>query len=399
MKKSTLIVLGVVVVIALIAIIVISSSNQEQDAPVDPNLDNGEITGGLNPAPTPDPIPEPEPIEPEPVEIPEPETDDIVRAIVEPSDEAELKFLTETQKEELNSATISRTNPTPRPDQKYTIEWANTDITELMPPLEEEAPLYILDRPEDKSIYKFIIQIGQKLGIEGAVLRMNEQDFTIANIATGDTFMNYDLYHLTYTANDLEVEVDGEGIDAVEKAMAGAGLLGFDYTSEEHQDEAGNTWYRFVPDLPLPAISFADSDMVTDAFEPGQAGVVDVAVEGNTITEIIANFPNIRQKGIVDVADAEGIASAVVDGEFRLGHVELQYPGPLSIEEKRAFFDDSRQEQIDINEAELSVVDCGYILEDDETVQALLAPSCVAYGKGKLNERSVLFKVAFPVVD
>lgn len=326
-------------------------------------------------------------------ELPGATPTDISKAILEPGSETEEKFLTKTQKEELYSPGLNSREPEEREVKNYMISWSQESFDEVIPKMPESAPVYLLDRPEDNTVYDVIKELGDYMGLSGAVIRMNPQSFALANIQTGQYFMTFDMYHLLFAADNLEVLAE----NGVEDTLRSWGLLNYPYTIEEKEDNNGDTWNVITPDLDLPVITMEED--VSATFTPDTLGEIHVKTEGDYITHIISRFPNIKEKEELSLVTAEDISEILSSGEFELGDVELQYPGALSVEQRRSFYDVVDRERISIDEAEATRMECGYLLEDQRNVQVLLSPVCIAQGNGKVNDYSVFFKVLFPAVQ
>lgn len=326
-------------------------------------------------------------------DLPAPSAADLSEAVFAPTDEGERKFLTPDQLEELAAASVVKHDPEPRVEQQLNVTWKEGDLAAKLPELPASAPVYLLDRPTDMRIFNVLKTLAESLGIKGSVVRMDPQNYAVANITTGDYYLFYDLFHLTFDAEGLAYKLAEAGVAGVEKALTDMGLLGFERTVTEETDaETGAKWIRFTPKLPLPVVSL---DRPTDltGFTPGKAGTVDVRVEGDTIVQIDNSFPNVAKKDTATIAGKEDLLARIKEGAFRLGDVQLQYPGALALEDKRRFFELASEEKLAIADAELARLECGYLLENEESVQALLAPVCIAHGKGKVDAYSVLFRV------
>ena len=405
MKKSVLIVAGIFLVI--VAVILFSSPKEGDQIANDTTNKNPGNEHSVNPSDDPNAseddssdIEEKDESEAseedEPEELPEVTPEDISSAVFESGEEAEERFLTKQQKKELDSASISKREEYKRQEQKYTLSWKSTVFDSQIPSLPEDAPVYLLERPEDGSIFTFLKQLSEHLQLKGAVIRMSSQVYAVADIATGDYFLTYDLYHLLFEAQNLNILLE-EGEDPVTDSLMKWGLIGFPHTSEVKKDESGDEWHVYSPKLPLPVVSMKSKE-VSSSFTPGEHGTVAVKSDGDYLTSIFSRFPNIIEKDTLPLANAEEISKTLESGEFQLGKMELQYPGALPLEDKREFYELTKRERISIESAELSRMECGYLLEDDSTVQALMSPICIAYGRGKVKQHSVFFQVALPAV-
>lgn len=331
-------------------------------------------------------------------DIPVPSAEDISEAVFSTKEDAELKFLTTDQKKELDAAAVVKHTPEAISEQAYTVTWKDTAITDKVPSLPESVPLYLLARPTDTRVFAVLKDIAAALGIKGSVVRMDNQNYAVANISTGDYYLFFDLFHLTFDAKGLAIAIATSGADGIKEVLTAAGLLGFPNTvTEATDDNTGATWYRFTPQLPLPVVSL-DPPTDDSVFTPGKTGTVDVAIdsEGN-ISEINSSFPNITEKSTATIAPADEIATRITTGSFRLGDVELQYPGAMPLEDKRKFYDLQNADTITIADAEVSKLECGYLSETEATVQALLSPVCIVHGKGRVESYSVLFRTVVSV--
>lgn len=321
-------------------------------------------------------------------------SEDIREAIINPAEEAETKFLTTEQKRELNAATIGSSQIRPRVERTYAVSWTTDDFSSVLPELPAQAPVYLLNRPTDESVFDTIRDLATDMGIEGAVLRSNRQKYSVADISKGEYFMTYDMYHLGFDATIMKAPIVG----TVKDTLLNWGVLSFPNPQETTSvDSKGVTWHRFSPELELPVVTLDEKD--TTEFREDILGEVQAEVDGDNITHVIARFPNVLPKETVDLLDKEGMVAALNTEEFAIGNVELQYPGALSLAEKREFFEASREDTVQITNAEVMDMKCGYYLEDDEVLQALLSPLCIVSGQGKVEGKSALFTVAFPAVQ
>jgi hypothetical protein len=309
----------------------------------------------------------------------------------------EEKFLTEGQKKELHSASLVRGREIEEKYQKYKVSWKETASFTGLPKLPETVPVYFFDRPEESDIFSFLKDLSKHLELKGAIIRMNPQTYSIADIAKGNYFLNYDLYHLGFTASKLDIFLEEEGENNVKNTLKRWGLLQFPNVEKISTDSRGEKWYRYIPDLPLSVLTLQKKSF-SSGFTPGTFGEVHVQSDGDYITGIISQFPNIVEQGTFSLFGKEEINQILREGVFFLGDIELQYPGAVPGEERRIFHSISERERISIAEAELSRVECGYFLKDKRFFQALLSPICMAHGKGKVKHYSVQFSVGFPVI-
>ncbi len=393
--KKPLLIIGVVGLVGLAAVLIFAG------APEQPADDITDVAIN-SPAPTHASAPDETPAEETPIEsvapdtnVPDPTADDLTEAVLDTAGAAELQFLTTSQKKELDAASIGNHEPQARAAQSFAVTWKEADLAAAIPTLPTEAPVYLLDRPTEAGLFDVVRNLADNLGINGTVIRSDKQNYAVANIMTGDYFLFYDLFHLTFEANSLKIAA--VGAEAVKTALQSAGLLSFPVT-ESVVEEENSTWYRFTPELALPIVSM---DEATDEsiFASGKTGTIDVEVKNDTIVQIKNSFPNIVEKNVTALADAEAITAKLAEGNFRLGSVDLQYPGALPLEDKRKFFDLKSSNAIAISDAEISAVECGYYVETDETVQSLLAPICIAHGQGRVDSYSVLFRVVISAVS
>ncbi len=390
--KKTLLIVGVVGLVGLVGFLLFAGSTEQNDPIVQ---DTPQPTHAAAPSQQPTATPVATPVETAaPAEV---TSEDISEAILSVEDDAELAFLTPEQKKELTAASIGTNEARARLEQVYTVSWKDTDLIGKMPTLPEEAPVYLLDRPTNADVFDVVKSIADAFGIEGTVIRTDQQNYAVANIMTGDYYLYYDLFHLTFDAEWLEIPVENS-IEGVQAALQDAGLLNFPVTTTEDEDEY-YFWYRFTPDLALPIVSM-ETPGDDSVFEPGKVGTIDVAVtEDDTIQEIKSGFPNIKETDTVALADTATLSEKFAAGSFRLGSVDLQYPGALPLEDKRAFFELSGANAISISDAEISDVECGYFVETEENLQALFAPVCIANGQGRVDSYSVLFRVVVPATE
>lgn len=324
--------------------------------------------------------------------------EDIDNAVFEAGDEAELKFLTKEQQAELNDAAVVKQDSLLRAKQNITVTWSDTDIASKIPALPSSAPVYLLARPTGSSTFSLVKDLAASLGLKGSVVRMDNSHYAVANISTGDYYLFYDLYHLTFTAEGLSIPLIGTGVEGVQSTLTKAGLLGFtNQGSEETDQTTGESWYRFIPKLALSVVTL---DPMSDdsIFTPGKNGAIDVQVKDGKIIKITNFFPNVIKQDDINLASSEDIAADILTGIFKLGDASLQYPGALSLENKRKFFEVTNQENIAISNAKLSKLDCGYLIETDESVQAVLVPVCIASGQGEVEGFSVIFRGVVSIV-
>ncbi len=330
-------------------------------------------------------------------DIPTPTADDVAAAIYDESGEAELKFLTTRQKEELTASAITDYEPQIAESPTYSVEWTNSD-TEIDIQIPESLPVYLLERPTDKSLLEVVQEMGETLGIKGVVVRLNEQTYTITDLLSADYFLYYDVFHLTFDAEGIAASISGSGAQAVADALNTAGLLRFPYSTSEETDRFGENWIRFTPDLPLPVITL-NTPAKTGSYEPKEAGSVNVQMnDSGDIENIYHYFPNIVEKDVLDTASTENLSATIAAGVFELGKVELQYPGAIPIEDRRAFFESLEAQNISITGAEVNGVECGYYLETGSSVQAVLAPVCVVDAVGRVGNYSVIFQGIVPAI-
>jgi hypothetical protein len=358
-----------------------------------------------NPVPSPTLTNVPNPTTTEPISVsyqvdtaslPAPAAEDLTNAVFSPRTDAEDKFLTSNQQKELASTSMLESNTAPVQEQTYTITWKETAISGKIPALPGSVPVYLIARPSDRSVFSVLKDTARALGIRGSVIRTDNQYYAVGNIATGNYSLFFDLYHLSASAKGLSIP-SGTGADSIKTILTNAGLLGFPSNVSQNRDQTGAVWYRFTPGLPLPVVSLDRSS--GNAFTPGKTGTVDASVDAKgNITEIRKSMPNIVEKGTTPLSSAGEIASRVSSGTFLKGNTELQYPGAASLEDKRAFFTLQNQNNISITGAEVSKIDCGYFVETDPTVQALLAPVCIISGQGIVGGYSVLFRTLVPAV-
>lgn len=390
--KKPLLIIGVIGLVGLAAVLIFAGAPQE---PTEVALESPAPTHASAPEETPTPESTPAASEAAIADLPEATTETLAEAALAPTDEAELQFLTVDQKKELTAASIGNQQPKVRPEQTISVTWKEGDLAAAVPALPAEAPVYLLDRPTDSDVFDVVKSIADSLGIDGTVIRSNKQNYAVANIMTGEYFLFYDLFHLTFEATDLALAIADPS--EIKSVLTDAGLLGFPY-AEGSEEVENATWYTFTPALPLPVVTM-EQYLEDGTFEAGKVGSVDVAVMDGEIVEILNGFPNITEKSTTALADAATIATRLEEGSFRLGTVDLQYPGALPLEDKRNFFNLKEQNAIAIADAEISKVECGYLLETEESVQALLAPVCIAHGQGRVENYSVLFRVALPAAN
>lgn len=396
MKKSVLIALIVGALLVIAAIVLFSSGKnpvqeKEPTKKIEFQLPAGDSSDAESEE---DDVVEDETEEPEEEVIPEATVEDIQAAVLDGGEEADKKFLTTQQLRELNSASLTASKPEPRKEQTFTLEWKDTEFSEKTPTLPEEAPVYLLDRPTEESTFDSLRTLAENLGIRGAVLRSNRKNYSVADIAKGEYYLTYDMYHLMFDASVMNAPVEG----SVKETMENWGLLAFPSTEEIVMDRRDRQWYKYVPELDLPILTMARVE-ADGEFQPDKLGEVHVLSDGKRITRIISRFPNIEEKDVLPLLSSEGMAESLSEAEFVLGDVILQYPGALPIEEKRSFYEYSRGENVTVGEAELDRVECGYLLEEDNVLQAILSPACMAHGKGKIDGNSVIFRVVFPAVQ
>ncbi len=397
MKKTVIIVVAAIFLV-VVAILLFTSSPKDQDPSLTDNkkTDQSQINHS---APADDESDNTDQDSEEIVEeeeVPEVTADIVKEAIFEPGDVAETKFLTGEQKKELNSASIVKREKEVRKAQRYHIEWADTAFAANIPDLPEKATVYLLDRPEESSIFDYLRELSDQLRIKGAIIRMSPQKYAVADIASGEYFLTYDLYHLLFNADSLNIPSE-DGEDGVTASLEKWGLLGFPFTKKEAVDNNDNTWYRYSPDLPLPVLTL-NRKPVSNTFEPGELGSVDVETDGDYIMAIRSQFPNIKEFDILPLLNTEEVSKSLSEGSFKLGSMELQYPGAVSLDDKKSFYQISKREKISISDAKLSDMECGYLLEDDKNIQALMSPVCIAHGRGKVKQQSVFFQVVVPAV-
>lgn len=329
--------------------------------------------------------------------IPAPAADDFTAAVFSPQKNAEYKFLTAGQQKELESSSMVKSNFAPALEQTYAITWKDTGIAGKIPVLPQSVPVYFIARPSDRSVFSVLKDTAAALNIKGSVIRSDTQNYTVGDIATGNYTLFFDLYHLTVNAKNLSIPAQGSA-DSVKNILTKAGLLGFPSNIIKNQDpRTSAVWYRFTPQLSLPVVSLDRAN--ESVFVPGKAGAVDAAVDAKgNVTEISKSMPNIVEKGNITLASSAYIAARITSGSFLKGNMELQYPGAATLEDKRNFFFLQNQSQIAISNAEVSKVDCGYFVETEPTVQALLAPVCIVNGQGMSGSFPVLFRAAVPAV-
>jgi hypothetical protein len=401
MKKSVVIVLAGIILVILAILFFMPKQDPTtpddqvpptQEVPADESIDDAESVD-IDDTDLDMDEEEDEDLPEEPEELPEVTPEDVAMAVLEPGSETEEKFLTTEQKKELRSPGLNNREPEEREEKNYMISWSDTSFDAVIPTVPSSVPVYLFDRPVMGTVFDFIKELGSNLGLSGAVIRMNPQTFALANIQTGEYFMTFDMYHLMFEAANLEVLADNNVADT----MKSWGLLGFPYVEEERVDDSGNSWTVFVPDLELPVITMQKP--TTSGFTPDTLGEVQVKTDGDYIMHIISRFPNITEKEDIELMTSSEVSQVISEGSFDLGEVQLQYPGALSIEQRKEFFDVIQRERVRIEEGTVSRVDCGYFLEGDRNLQALLNPVCVAEGGGKVNDYSVLFKVVFPAVN
>lgn len=397
MKKSVLIAGGVLLVVILAVLAFLASRSEKPvvtDTPPvvsrgdndDNNNDDKEVVSTSDVS---------EPVTPPPA----PTVEDVAEAVFGNDLKAEYKFFTEPQKEELEGTSISRSDPQPKEEKIYQVSWKSDGFSSTISSLPETLPVYLLARPLNKTMFEVVKDLRDALGLSGYVLRMNEQSYDVVNVKTGEFFLDYNIYHLFFTASNLKLSgTPASSAEEVEKALSSLGLLGFPYSVETFDQGDGEIWYRFQPNLSLPVFSLDKSFQETSGFTPGKMGAVDIRVNDGTITALYSNFPNITEQGVLPAKSVEDIETLLKAGTFTIGNVELQYPGAISIEDRRKFYDIARGENVPVSDAELTDFKCGYLMEGDSAPQALLSPTCLARGKGMVDGHSVLFEMILPAV-
>ncbi len=393
MKKNTLLILAAILILVGIAAFFLLSSSEKTPIDIAPDQKKTEqVAKDKDKTDQEDKADEEDKTDEEiSAEIPEVTVEDIEKTVLSQDDTTKRKFIIPEQTEELDAATTGASRAVPKKHQTFTLDWASTDFSSVLPDLPKSAPIYLLDRPGSGTVYDSVVNMGEKLGIPGNVRRMNESDYSIVDFATGIYYANYDLMDLSFTADNVAIKSESP-----EETLVSAGLLSFPHTSAVAKEEENGKWYRFSPDMPLPILNLGKTD---DTFIPGMRGYVDAFVKDGNIVDIRSGFPNVTEKETADIIDSENLSSALEGGTFERGSVELQYSGAVTTKEKQAFFPTINEPEVKVSKASLSKLECGYLLDNDKTLQALLAPVCIAKGKGEVSGHAVLFQMVVPAVQ
>ena len=282
----------------------------------------------------------------------------------------------------------------------------------MLPELPQEVPLYAINRKDNESVYSYLQEIKKDFNLKGAILRRKENIYSIGNISTGNFFLHFDLYNHTFDIPKLnipmKVQKNDDPLEVLRSVLKGKGLLQFEETARIYQfPDKEKTWVRFTPKLALPLISIEEKNIstrnVTDnngnKFYFGQTGYVDVEVseQDSEIIGLYHYFPNIREDQQVPLSQKENIITDVQNGIFLHGKTKLQYPGAVPLKERNTFYKTLQNDEVQISNATIEEVECGYFSQDTNKLQHFIVPSCIISGKGKVNDNSVLFDVVIPI--
>lgn len=324
--------------------------------------------------------------------------------------ESEKAYLSETQITELEETVLS--NPSVDDQRQYpnrqefTVDWEYTDdFTDLIPDVEyNTVPLYAVDRDTEVPVFEKVKEITSAFGIGGTTLRMSKSDYATFDMASGDTLMMYDFFKNTFQIPALDILLDNKEEDAayaLEWKLYEMGLLRFPYSANYGNTSDGGKVVRFAPELELPIIRFdvtpaegSAHDLlgVDEAFPIGISESIDARINSDDrLTELYAFFPNLEKWGDVVLLNKDEIITLLESGEFVYGSAELQHPGALTLEERLEFYEMAESDEVEVTEAELYDVLCGYFQEPEENYQLFYQPVCIAYGQGYVGEYAAEF--------
>ncbi len=412
MTKKTLLLFALVAGIVIILVIVANTQQQgtTSDTPPEAAISDGDTSPDAKIAPSSpadsgeDEMTDDTPDQPETSTQPSPIARTTTKAgldaiLFADKSDSMTELLAPEIVEELNESAISSYQPPAEPIMRLEVQWTDDEVTAPLD-LPGEAPVYEILRPAGGDLKSLITNLAANLGINGHLVRVNEQEYVLMDIVGGDYSLAYNLFHMIFETHAVDIGLADSTVETVAKTLREAGVLGFAYNAEEIMDDFGNQWIRFQPDLSLPVYSL-ETPLLVNTFEPAADGVVDILInDESSIVEIHSRFPNVSEAQTVRLQDSDSIIALTEAGDFQKGKIELLHPGAIAVSERRSFYaQQNEQDIISIEQAELSSVECGYLFETSPVPQALIVPSCKVVGIGRAGDYDVIFQGVISAVN
>jgi hypothetical protein len=320
---------------------------------------------------------------------------------------------------ELDDSSVTGKTIEPETPKPFSVSWLPENRAEFADLVTEyNNPMYLLeiDRPQGQNLYEFVSEVGKKLNLEGKVMRMNENNYSIVDLESGDFLLSYNIFKHTFRATELDIylgEVNDDPVALFEQFLAESDLPTFETatTGSFTNSENGNTWVTIIPNPAGEIIELKDSAQqgpaktvipTTDGIDMivGTAGTIDAEItpEGRLkqLYMLAPPFEPIRE---VPVKTETEIIMALEAGEFMFGEAAMQYPGNYGIDERYEFEDALEAKTINVTEGEIYNIACGYLLEPEENLQTILPPVCIGYGVGYINDYPAEFRVLVSIAE